>query len=433
MKQNFTQKGVTHVITLPPPALPGHFTYKVLLLIILLFTAARAATQAQCIAPTLKFTNPVLINGNDGEIGAIYLFPKVIPGVDAQITIMDLKGASLAEIDNTTGAGYFDAFQPYVWAAANDTSYIDWKITFKQQGTPIDTTLACLAVTAIDVDGDNLSLKEFVEAATPGSFAVDPFTNLTISFDGVKSKAVGQITTIPLIDTNARQAMFQMNFTNINSLLYRNGAITTGISQIRQTCIYFAPFFFQNWITLPAKLQSFTAKEIPTGISLNWSATNEQDTKEYTIQKSDDAKNWREIGTVVAKNSTGVNKYSLLDNEKSSGVSYYRIRQTDIKGSNVFSPVIKSGSDNKTSLSITHNTIFTNRINLEISSQSASELMIEVYAINGQRMAIQKATLQTGNNKQSLQLPEQLSGNLFLLVVKNSQGQVIYKSKLVRG
>ena len=421
------------VITLQQQTVNSRFLSKVLLISLLLLSMLYTGSKAQCIAPTLKFTNPQLLSGSDGVTGAVYLFPKVLPGVDAQITIMDMQGgASLVEIDNTTGAGYFDAFQPYVWAGANDTSFIDWKITFKQQGTQTDTTLGCLAVTAIDVDGDNSQLKEFVEAATPGSFAVDPFTNLVVTFDGVRSKAEGKITTIPLIDTNARQAMFQMNFTNINSLLYRNGAITTGGGQVRQTCIYFAPFFFQNWITLPAKLLSFNAKELAKGTAISWVATNEQDTRDYYIQKSIDGKNWKEIGMVAAKKSAGNNSYSFTDYESNSGVTYYRLRQLDIKGSNIYSAIVRTGVASENGFSINHNTIFSNRINLSINSTDNTELLFEVYSLNGQHIARQKVSMHTGYNQNNLQLPENLAGNMYILSVKNNLGQIVNKSKLVK-
>ena len=111
--------------------------------------------NAQCSAPTLKFHSPVLITGTNGQVGAVYLFAEVIPGVDAHIEIAGIYGgATLYNIDDSAGIGYYDAFQPYVGAAPNDTSYLDWKITFKIGGTTTDTTLACLAVTGVDVDGD---------------------------------------------------------------------------------------------------------------------------------------------------------------------------------------------------------------------------------------------------------------------------------------
>src|SRR5688572_33359409 len=193
--------------------------------------------------PSLVFANPVLVNGIPGEIGSTWRFSNVAPGLDCYIRILALgNGAQLGEIDNTT-QGYYDAWQPYVTAGANDTSYLDWHISFKIGGTNTDTVLPCLAVTAVDVDGDNSALKEFIRAATPGAYAVDAFTVLTVTFDGTYNTATGQITTIPAIDTNHREAMFQMNFANVSSLIYRNGSISTKSTvDVRHTCIYFKPF-----------------------------------------------------------------------------------------------------------------------------------------------------------------------------------------------
>src|SRR5688572_9614467 len=234
------------------------------LLLLAQFSVLNLQSNAQCSnAPSLVFSNPVLISGTDGQVGAIYRFPNVAPGMDAHIQILALgNGALLGEIDNTT-QGYFDAWQPYVTAGANDTSWLDRHISFKIGGTNTDTVLPCLAVTAIDVDGDNSSLKEFIRASTPGAFAVDPFTTLQVTFDGVNSQAIGQVTTIPLIDTNRREAMFQMNFANVSSIIYRNGSISTKANvDVRHTCIYFKPFWHDILVILPVKLHSFTATEI---------------------------------------------------------------------------------------------------------------------------------------------------------------------------
>lgn len=389
------------------------------------------SASSQCSAPTLTFNNPKMLAGTHGTVGAIYLFENVIPGVDCHVEIMDIVGgAGLTDIDNT-GMGYFDAFQPYVLAGAYDTSFLDWKFTFKVAGTFIDTTLACLAVTAIDVDGNNKDLKEFVEAATPGSFAVDPFTNLIVSFDGVRSKAEGQITTIPLIDTNQRQAMFQMNFVNINSLLYRNGAITTGDTMTRHTCIYFKPFF-ENWIVLPVKLLTFNAYEQNRVTSLSWSATNEQDTKQYILQKSEDGIKWRDIYSVNTIGGNGINKYSYNDAEKNDGTVYYRLRQTAINGSASFSKVVKAGNNKSTTSSISANTIFTEAINITVSNPVNRNIVAELHAINGNRVKQQEFTLQSGNSHLQIYAPGGLPKGIYILSVKDNKGQLLYRAKLYR-
>jgi len=390
--------------------------------------------KSQCIAPTLTFNSPQLISGTDGAIGAVYLFPNVLPGVDAHITIMDMVGgAALAEIDNTTGAGYYDAFQPYVWAGANGTSYIDWKITFKVGGTAVDTFLACLAVTAIDVDGDNLELREFVEAATPGSFAVDPATNLLISFDGVRSRAEGQITTIPNIDTAQRQAMFQMNFKNINSLLYRNGAITPGASQIRQTCIYFAPFFYE-WIVLPVRLVSFSAQKQPNSTALNWSATNEQDTRSFTLQKSIDGTSWKDIYTSKTSGTNAISKYSHTDIEQQGGVTYYRLKQVSVNGTITYSKVIKSGDEQQRSeTTFTHATVVSSNMNMGVSAVHAETLVIEINNTNGALIARKEYNVREGSNNLQVNLPVQMTAGIYFISVKTKNGKICHRSRLIKG
>jgi hypothetical protein len=405
-------------------------THSLLALAFLIFGFSISASS-QCSAPTLTFNTPKMLSGTHGTVGAIYLFENVIPGVDCHVEIMDIVGgAGLTDIDNTD-MGYYDAFQPYVLAGAYDTSFLDWKFTFKVAGTFIDTTLACLAVTAIDVDGNNMNLKEFVEAATPGSFAVDPFTNLVVSFDGVRSKAEGQITTIPLIDTNQRQAMFQMNFVNINSLLYRNGAITTGDTMTRHTCIYFKPFF-QNWIVLPVKLLSFNANEQAQGTTINWTATSEQDTKYYTIQKSEDGKVWKDIYTVNTIGGNAVNKYSYLDNAKARGITYYRLRQTAVNGSSSYSKIVKTGNGSTVTTAASSNTIFTDVINIAISNSINKNLVAELHAINGNRVKQQEYVVQAGSSSLQLYTTAGLSSGIYLLSVKDKSGNIIYRTKVYK-
>ena len=432
MRTNSTQYPATKVFSRCSKPKPIALISKALIAMMLLLILFNINTSAQCIAPTLSFNSPTLISGRAGTVGAIYLFPNVIPGVDCHAEVMEIAGgATISEIDNTT-QGYYDAFQPYVWAGGRDTSYLDWKFTFKKSRTLIDTTLECLAVTAIDIDGNNLDLKEFVEAATPGSFAVDPMTNLVISFNGVRSRAEGQIATIPLIDSNQRQAMFQMNFSNINSLLYKNGSISTGDGMTRHTCIYFKPFF-ENWIVLlPVNLLSFTAREQSNGVLLNWSATNEQDIKKYTVQKSMDGKKWKDVRTLNGNGSHNVSNYTITDPEKNNFIVYYRLKHSDNRGLGTYSKVIMVGSSKTTGKAFLHNTVFTNSINLQINAFVADVYLVEIYHSTGQKIIQKKTIIRNGVNNTELLLPANLPVGMYLLTAKDNSGNLLYQSKIFK-
>ena len=393
-------------------------------------------TKAQCNnAPTLKFHSPLLLSGTDKEAGAIYMFPNVIPGVDAHVEIMGLYGgATLYNIDDSTGIGYYDAFQPYVGAAANDTSYIDWKISFKYAGTNTDTILACIAVTGVDIDGDAVALKEFIEAATPGSISVDPYTSLEVSFDGVRSKAISTTVNEPLIDTARLKNMFQMNFTNISALLYRNGAVTTGGAQVRQTCIYFKPFFQNYTMLLPVRLLSFTARSLETSVELNWAATGEESTKEYIVQKSVDGVTWKDIKIVAKGNESSINKYFINDYDKRSSVTYYRLKQADIKGSVTYSRVIRvSDATTGVNKNFLHNTLFTNTLNLQVSAQDSQDYIFEIYNLQGARIKRQQQKMYSGVNSLTISMPAELSKGVYVILTRNAAGRQLYSSKIVKG
>lgn len=379
--------------------------------------------------PSLTFNSPSLISGTDLQVNAVYKFPDVVAGVDAHVTIMGMSGGAwLAEIDNTTGAGYYDAFQPYVGAGANDTSYIDWKFVFKKAGTNTDTILPVLAVTGVDVDGDASALKEFISAATPGSFALDANTYLNFSFDGVKSTAISTIDNYPLIDTANTRSMFQMNFTNINTILYRNGAITTGGSQVRQTSIYFKSFF--NFMTiLPVKILSFDAKSNNNNTSVNWTAAEEEDLKNYTVQKSFDGIKWKDIATVTPAANGGINKYSITDLEKNTRTSYYRLQQKATNGTATYSKVVTLAIKNQltqvTKVSATGNTI-----KVQANTTAAGDYVLDMYTTNGVKILQAQNKLYNGANQYNVTLPQTIGKGIYIVVIKSKSGELIYNTKI---
>ena len=63
--------------------------------------------------PDYVFTGGVLESGTDLQIGAMYRFTNVKPGIDGLITITDMTGGmTLAQIDGPSG--FAEAFQPYI-------------------------------------------------------------------------------------------------------------------------------------------------------------------------------------------------------------------------------------------------------------------------------------------------------------------------------
>jgi hypothetical protein len=403
-------------------------------LLLSLFTILSSfSSKAQCVAPSMSFHSPVLLSGVDNQIGSVYLFAEVIPGVDAHITITDLVGgAQLWNIDDSTGAGYYDAFQPYVVAPANSESYLEWAISFKVAGSYTDTSLECFAITGVDVDGNGLDLQEFIEAATPGSYALDPYTILGFSFDGVRSKAVSTVNNIPLIDTAHLEAMFQMNFQHISTLQYRNGAISThGADMVRQTCIYFKSFFNNYTLLLPVKLISFSGRAAHESVVLNWSATTENDLSYYVVQKSTDGNTWKDNKKVLP-GSQLINNYFSTDEAAGTSMVYYRLKQVQRDGRAVYSKTITVKPGTAIGNQVSVQTIVHQAVNIQLNSAVADRFTVEIYAMNGHRVQQVQVSTAAGTHALAVDMPSSSSAGLYILTVKDSHGVYVHQAKIIK-
>lgn len=384
---------------------------------------------AQCQFPSMTFVSPKLISGTARQVGALYRFSNVTTGVDATIQIMALVGgAGLNDMDNTS-QGYYDAWQPYVTAGANGTSYLDWKITFKKAGTSTDTILPCLSITAIDIDGDGSKLKEFIVASTPGAYAVDPATLLNVSFDGVNSHAIGNVTTVPSIDTNETKYMFQMNFTNVGTILYRNGSISTkGTSDVRHTCIYFKSFFETGLITLPVQITTFTGKMANENVNLNWTVADEKGIKQFGVQKSPDGATWENLGITEARE--GVRSYNYIDRSGSSGKAYYRLVQVPTAGNVGFSRIIAMNHPGA-ALAVSMPTLVTKNIPVRLEVPEADNYQFAIYNAQGTLLINKSVAVQTGINSLQLDLPPSRVAGMYMVAIRNGKGEVIERKRIV--
>lgn len=402
------------------------YLYGVILVSAMLISAV---ASAQCIPPSMTFKTPALISGTARQVGAVYRFSNVTTGVDATIQIMGLiGGAGLNDMDNTT-QGYFDAWQPYVTAGASGTSYLDWKITFKKAGTLIDTLLPCLSITAVDIDGDGSRLKEFIVASTPGAYAVDPNTNLTVSFDGVNSHATGNVTTVPNIDTSERKYMFQMNFNNVSTIYYRNGSISTKSStDVRHTCIYFKSFFDTDLITLPVRIIAFTAKTATEGVLLNWTVADEKEVQDYTVLRSTDGFNWENIGKVNVQEN--LLNYSFLDKTRTTGRVYYRLQQTSTSGKKGFSRIIGINHAGG-ALAVIIPTMVTKNIPVQLETPTGELYHFSIYNSQGSLISQRSYTAQAGINFLQLEIPGQQAAGMYMVAVRNNQGAVVGRSRVI--
>ncbi len=377
------------------------------------------------------FSSPTLKSGTAGAVNAVYLFPLVVRGVDAWVQIMGFSGgATLNDIDNSS-VGYNASFQPFINYPANSTAYIEWKITFKKTGTGTDTTLKKMTATGVDVDG-NSSIREFVEATMPKSYNLDPLTNLTVTNYFGNYRAVGSTADLSGIDSTGRQAMYELNYTNVNTLMYRTGAInSSGGSITRQTSLFFKSFNLTNKnIALPIELISFDAKLKDNNVMINWATASEVNNDYFTVERSSDGKNFEALFTKRgAGNSTIKREYEANDPSPLEGYSYYRLKQTDFDGKFSYSAVEtiknKGGNDpDKGPIEITSLSPnpFSDEFKIDFIMKQKNQVEINMISMKGEIVFKQNILTEDGYNSFTFTDSKGLSpGSYFVSILFKDQ------------
>jgi hypothetical protein len=137
---------------------------------------------------------------------------------------------------------------------------------------------------------------------------------------------------------------------------------------------------------LPITLLSFSAKAEKGKVRTEWITASETNNDYFTIERSKDGRDWEKIGTVDgAGNSTSELTYRFADERPYSGISYYRLRQTDFDGESSLSEVrsVEIAPDGEFSL----DRVYHGHDGLNLIYRSAAPyIVVEIYDLLGKRV-----------------------------------------------
>jgi hypothetical protein len=114
------------------------------------------------------------------------------------------------------------------------------------------------------------------------------------------------------------------------------GNTTAGTISSSSALSSFGPFTLSSISTtnpLPIELLSFSAACDNGHNLLSWSTASETNNDHFTVERSADGNSWQEAGKVAgAGTSAAANNYSFRDEQSTSKLTYYRLKQTDHNG-----------------------------------------------------------------------------------------------------
>lgn len=170
---------------------------------------------------------------------------------------------------------------------------------------------------------------------------------------------------------------------------------------------------------LPVELYEFDGKLIEKKSHLNWSTVTEQNNEFFTIERSNDGRNFARLDNIPGKGTTAdFQNYTFIDPKPALGTNYYRLSQTDFDGrSERIGDLVVVENNNDGNISIRPNPVQDAQVNIALVVDSRSTLAIQLFNMNGQMMKNQQFELEKGKNEIPLGVADLTSGIYLLKAV----------------
>jgi hypothetical protein len=399
------------------PKVKSVLPYALLNLRVLLLAVAFTLTGLTTFSQDLVFHSPVLTSGNAGEDGAIYRFNNVISGFDALVKIKSRSSSNvvLQGID-VCDVGCNKALQPQLGYTGNVTGaenwWMDFEIQFIKSGTEQSATVNTFEITAEDIDGDDLIIREYVEFYKTKSASVDNSTQLITTPLGnpVNPNERDYRFTGPLlryvdIDTTTTCIMGTAKYESQNKVSVRLGATSTTPGTSNLGMRYYSLWFhaFNPAKSLPVNLTAFNVSLINRKVAVTWTTSAEKNASHFVVQRSTDGVEFTDAGIIFTEgNYTTSRSYSFQDpvSTNSKGILYYRLKTVDLDGQFELSAIrlVKLGeSDGRLELQAFPNPVVNElRITIPEAWQN-KQVVYELYTGDGQLLKrfLNKSATQT--------------------------------------
>ena len=200
------------------------------------------------------------------------------------------------------------------------------------------------------------------------------------------------------------------DFHNAWSSAYRSSYVVDGKN------IYDWMIQYQRNITVPVKLENYTARLSNGKVYLNWITSREIDAASFTIEKAGADQRFTELVTVKANgNSNLKNSYSYIDDKPATGLNYYRLVQTDADNNKHYFETRKVLDSRNTKAAVI---ILPNPVRDEVTSfinlKKAQRVVITITDMSGKQLKTKSAFYAEGNTGVTIRTEDLPKGIYFL-------------------
>jgi hypothetical protein len=189
-----------------------------------------------------------------------------------------------------------------------------------------------------------------------------------------------------------------------------------------------SPLGFISGIVLPVKFVGFNLARQDNSILVQWEAVEEMNSSYYEIQRSTNGNDWTTISNVAASsNTTTSHSYSYIDRAAAATLLYYRIRQVDIDGKFVMTPVRTIKNENGYG-EVRISAASANSICINFSEQVKGNVIVRLTSSSGQIVSQKTFDQPVG---QVMMFNQSVNKGVYVVTIADGQGLKFSKQVLL--
>lgn len=211
-------------------------------------------------------------------------------------------------------------------------------------------------------------------------------------------------TSIAFANTPTPLAVSDANIEPINGIVYTPGTVTISTA-------------------LPASLNWFSATRTRNAVTIKWITTEEKNTANFEVEKSNNGVNFSSIFKTDAAGYSSIAKTYSFDDASANflinPILYYRIKTIDYDGRYTYSKVILVKNDEQLGNLTFYPNPVKSQINIQLKSEISEVATAQILDLSGRIILEQKIQLNQGSTSFSMNVSKLIAGNYVLSIKGN--------------
>jgi hypothetical protein len=170
---------------------------------------------------------------------------------------------------------------------------------------------------------------------------------------------------------------------------------------------------------LPVELVSFNIYPIEdhNEVGVKWTTDTEIQNDYFTVERSADGRVFREVERVAGANtSSDRHSYTITDKTPLAGLSYYRLKQTDLDSNYKYLGIRSIEFQREDQVVVSPNPLQNSSLNILINSTSDRSLEVRVISSSGQQVYSERYTAEAiQGNRLTIDLPSEIGTGIYIV------------------